>query len=129
MITGDLAGVYNYSKSSTKVDDKVSWSFESDGVNKWYHVVITFNGKEKKLKLFVNGKLKDEKTTAIKIVEHHPGERGLGKIFGETAMGTKGASYRGLLDDLRFYSKALDDSKIKISLWCPIYKCNGRNVE
>ncbi|MEC7183024.1 MAG: LamG domain-containing protein, partial [Bdellovibrionota bacterium] len=107
-----IAGVYNYSKSSTKVDDKVSWSFESDGVNKWYHVAITFDGNEKKLKLFINGKLKDEKTTSINIVEHHPGERGLGQIFGETAMGTKGSSYKGLIDDLRFYSKALADSKI-----------------
>ena len=31
---------------STKVDDKVSWSFESDGINKWYHVVITFDGRK-----------------------------------------------------------------------------------
>jgi hypothetical protein len=71
--------------------------------NRWSHLAVTFNGRQ--VRLFVNGKQ----------VRHQPRRRALRASHGQLRIGggVAGPSFKGLIDDVRVYRRALGRQAIK----------------
>jgi hypothetical protein len=78
--------------------------FCNTALKKWHHIVGTYDGD--RVKLFVNGKMVDDRAynKPIIINSNHLliGASGYGEYF------------KGRLDDIRFYNRALNETEIKI---------------
>jgi len=79
--------------------------------NEWYHIVAVRDYQNKKTKLYLNGTKVDEKN-----VSYTPIKRNLncniGKIF--DGKDIDGAYFSGILDEIRIYSRAINDADVKL---------------
>ncbi|MBU0530482.1 MAG: LamG domain-containing protein [Candidatus Aenigmatarchaeota archaeon] len=97
-------------KGNTTNPRRVTWSFGLPSVHsdyepqpgEWVHVVGTYDGSD--MKLYMNGNLNDTRSA---ILNKSSRDLAIGKRYGT------GHSFQGLIDDVRFYSRALLDDEIK----------------
>src|SRR5690606_22000341 len=86
----------------------------------WYHVAVTFkSGIKDGVKLFVNGKLDREHTTAEKTKENR-----YMLMFGRASTGGgawrpvhKGGTFDGIIDDISIWNRTLTKEEIKRGMW------------
>ncbi|WP_445475414.1 LamG-like jellyroll fold domain-containing protein [Methanococcoides methylutens] len=96
----DSNGIY----SSVRVAGQTITSTAETNFNEWYFVTVTKDGSE--LKFYINGELKDTKTSAVSIPESDTN-----LLIGIDPPGTS-EYFRGSMDDLRIYNVALSQSEI-----------------
>lgn len=115
----DLAYSLYANSSSNKPDFQINNGatvYETFGVTKlvlnaWAHIAGTYDGTT--LKIYVNGNLVSQKTvTASALIT-------TGKLFigGNTVWGEY---FKGLIDDVRIYSKTLNQSEIQNDMNSPV---------
>lgn len=79
--------------------------------NEWYHIVAIRDYQNKKSKLYINGEKVDEKN-----INYTPIKRNLncniGKIF--DGKDIDGSYFSGDLDEIRIYSRAINDADVKL---------------
>ncbi|WP_167879431.1 LamG-like jellyroll fold domain-containing protein [Methanococcoides sp. NM1] len=96
----DSNGIY----PSVRVASQTITSTAETNFNEWYFVTVTKDGSE--LKFYINGELKDTKTSAVSIPESDTN-----LLIGIDPPGTS-EYFRGSMDDLRIYNVALSQSEI-----------------
>lgn len=74
----------------------------------WQHVVLIRD--ERRLKLYVNGEFAAEMGATSRVDISNDGDLILGS---SDCLGQNEVNFRGLIDDLRFYNRALDESELK----------------
>jgi len=80
----------------------------------WHHITLVRNGS--KIRLYYNGSLVSEQTAASRVNVLNDGNLVVG---GSTCYGANEIGFNGLMDDLRFYNRALLESEIE-KLYQPV---------
>lgn len=84
-------------------------------LNKWYHVAATFDGAKKELKLYINGVLEAEGTTAATFLDMGVSGGGAAPEYRDFFIGASSDNGRGLCgaaSETRIWSKALTQQEI-----------------
>ena len=93
------------------ISTEYDWNIKQE-LNKWHHVVGVFDGRH--LKLYLDGKLVSEKTldklTPINCPEN-PENLYIGG--GKDYWGDIANKFKGIIDEIRIYNRALSDDEIK----------------
>lgn len=105
-------------------DNGVSWAFDALSpnyrTNQWYHVVATWEGANHLAHMFLNGRelvIKDASGPADTLDNALPARLGT-RYNGPGAVdpiipGNGGVPFKGMLDDVRIYSRALSASEVE----------------
>ncbi len=87
--------------------------------NQWYHIALVVDSQAKTSSLYINGNLDASSAWAL---DHTPADLG---ACSENYIGRIGNDYlKGILDDIRFYNRALNSSEIA-KLWGGPVTTNG----
>jgi hypothetical protein len=91
-------------------------SAKIEGVNNWYHVVLTAD-RSNIQKLYINGVLQGQKTNSVNFGDQRNTDIGRGNISGWPGSRTTPAEsilfFRGVMDDIRVYQKALSLEEVQ----------------
>jgi len=81
--------------------------------NQWYHVTVTYNSSTKLATMYINGIFNSQVTLTTNL----PTTNG-SVYFGNSSNGRSsdgGAGFKGILDDIRIYNRALSQSEVQDS--------------
>ena len=113
LLKGSLhVSVMNNEDPKTAEEKHLQTTYKS---NQWNHAVCRFN--QGKIELFLNGeKVAEDTLTKHKKIPSALGSSSLGMVLGKTIFSKKTSNsyhYHGLMDDIKFYNTAVDNSEIK----------------
>ncbi|NBU35400.1 MAG: hypothetical protein EBS35_02340 [Bacteroidetes bacterium] len=96
------------------INKQVNMIYELPKGKCWHHITLVRNGT--KLRLYYNGSLVSEQTSSSRVNVLNDGNLVVG---GSTCYGANEIGFNGLMDDLRFYNRALLESEIE-KLYQPV---------